>query len=326
MADMVFAYWLSQMVRAFADLSLADHLADWPLTAGEVAAREGSAPETTFRLMRAGVSVGLLTIDAEKRFHTTSLLATLRKDAPGSLRGLALGLTNRSHWAPWGDFVESVRTGHSQADRVLGTEIFEYLRRHPALGQEFVAAMEAITSLWALDVVTAIDTRGVKLAVDVGGANGALLRELQRANPSLRGVVFDRPEVAAEAAAVIAAGGFADLTEVVGGDFFRAVPAGDLYLLKFVLHDWDDESCVEILKRCREAMLPGGRIDIIEFLLGGHDHPGVIALMDINMLAVAGGRERTLTEFDVLLSKAGLRRIAVHRTNSPQALIEAVAT
>ena len=128
------------------------------------------------------------------------------------------------------------------------------------------------------------------LAVDVGGANGALLRLLQQANPALRGIVFDRPDVAAAVAADIAG----DRTEVVGGDFFEALPAADLYLLKFILHDWDDESCVKILSRCREAMVPGGRIAIIDFLIGDRDDPGVMALMDLNMLAVAAARNAHL--------------------------------
>jgi hypothetical protein len=325
MADMIFGYWVSQTIRAFADLSLADHLADGPLTAPEVAAREGSAPETTFRLMRAGITLGLLTADAEKRFHPTALLDTLRKNAPRSLRGMALGLTNQAQWSPWTTFVESVRKGHTQAGAALGMPFFEYLRQHPAQAEEFTGAMEAITSLWALDLAQVIDTNDVELAVDVGGANGALVRELQQVNPALRGIVFDRPDVAANVAATIASSNFADRTEVVGGDFFKAVPEADLYLLKFILHDWHDANCVQILSRCREAMRPGGRVAVVEFLLDDLEDSGVMALMDVAMLAVAGGQERSLAEFDALLFEAGLRRIAVRRSGSPQSVIEAVA-
>jgi len=160
-----------------------------------------------------------------------------------------------------------------------------------------------------------------RLGVDVGGANGALLRLLQQCNPALRGIVFDRPDVAAAVEADVAS----DRTEVVGGDFFEAVPSADLYLLKCVLHDWDDESYVKILSRCREAMVPGGRVAIIEFLSGERDAPGVAALMDLNMLAMATGKERTLAEFDALLARAGLRRTAVRTSDSPQKIIEAVA-
>jgi hypothetical protein len=325
MFDMIFGYRVSQTIRTFADLSLADHLADGPLTAAEAAAREGSAPETTFRLMRAGIALGLLTVDAERRFHTTALLDTLRKDVPKSLRGLALGVTNQASWLPWSEFVETVRTGHSQAGKALGMEIFEYLRQHPAQSQELTAAMESVTSVWGLGVAHAIDTSNVKLAVDVGGAGGALLRALQEVNPELRGIVFDRPDVAADVAPAIASSEFADRAEVVGGDFFKTVPPADLYLLKSVLHDWDDASCVEILSRCREAMVPGGRVAIIEFLLQDLDDPGMMTLTDLSMLALAGGQERSLAEFDALLSKAGLRRTGVRTSDSPLSLIEAVA-
>ena len=321
MADMLMSYRVSQALRAYAELSVADHLAKGPLTAAEIAQRERSAPETTFRLMRAGLMLGLLTMDSDDRFHSTPLLDTLRIDAPGSLRGMALGLTNRSSWSPWGEFVTAVRTGQSQAREVLGMNIFEYLQQNPEQSQEVTGLMECVTSLWAHGLVGALETNDVDLAVDVGGANGALLRLLQHRNPALRGIVFDRPDVAAAVEADVAG----DRTEVVGGDFFEAVPSADLYLLKCVLHDWDDESCVKILSRCREAMVPGGRVAIIEFLIGERDAPGVAALMDLNMLAMATGKERTLAEFDALLARAGLRRTAVRTSDSPQKIIEAVA-
>jgi hypothetical protein len=199
--------------------------------------------------------------------------------------------------------------------------IFEYLQQNPEQAHEFTTAMEGFTELWAHNVVSGLDTSGVALAVDVGGANGALLRMLQQANPALRGIVFDRPDVAAAVAPDVAG----DRTEVMGGDFFESVPAADLYLLKFILVDWDDQSCVEILSRCRAAMVPGGRIAIIDFLVGDGDDPGVMALMDLNMLAVTDGKERTLAEFDALLAKAGLRRTTMRISDSPQIIIEAVA-
>ena len=317
---MIFGYWVSQALRAYASLSIADHLADGPRTAAEVAQRECSAPDATFRLMRAGLTLGLVTMDADERFHGTALLATLRKDASRSLRDLALSMTGRVHWQPWSEFVEAVRTGQCQTRKTLGLPTFEYLQRNPQAAAEFTGAMAGLTALWTNDVVSHLDTSDVALAVDVGGADGAFLRQLRQANPALRGVVFDRPDVVAAIADDVADGRI----EVVGGDFFEAVPAADLYLLKFVLHDWDDESCVEILSRCREAMVPGGRIAIVDFLIGNRHDPGVVALMDLNMLAMATGRERTIAEFDALLTKAGLRRCAVRTTDSPQGIIEAV--
>ena len=241
MTAMMTSHWVSQAVRAVADLSLADHLAAARLTTAEIAEREGSAPTTTFRLMRACVAIGLLTADANGRFGSTPLLQTLRKDTPGSLRDLALAITQPSQWLPLNEFVTSVRTGQSQVSAALGMDFFDYLEQHPSQAREFSAGVGSTTVLWAADAAEAIDTSGVKLAVDVGGATGSLLQLLQQANPELHGIVFDRPNIVDDAVAQIARMGLAERTAVVGGDFFESVPPADLYLLKFILHDWDDD-------------------------------------------------------------------------------------
>jgi SAM-dependent methyltransferase len=306
-------------------MSLADHLAGGPLTAQQIADREGSAPATTLRLMRACAAFGLVTTDNVGRFHGTALLDTLRTDAPRSLRALVMAVTNSASWLPWINFGASVRSGHSQAHNALGMDFFDYLEQNPSQAREFSAGMSSGTSVWAPELAKLIDTTSVRRAVDIGGANGTLLTLLQKANPALHGVVFDRPNIARDTVAHIARNGFADRTEVVGGDFFKSVPPGDLYLLKFILHDWDDESCVKILRRCREALEPGGRIAIFELVVGDDGKDSLGVLMDLNMLAVANGRERTLPEFDALLQRAGLRRTAVLTADSPQSVIEAVA-
>ena len=325
MMAMLTSHWVSQTVRAVVDLSLADHLAAERLTAAEVAQHEGSAANTTFRLMRACVALGLLTADADGQFASTPLLETLSKDAPGSLRDLAVATTLPVHWIPWGEFTTSVRTGHSQVSAALGMDFFDYLEHNPSQARAFSAGIASTTSLWTADAAKVIDTSDVTLAVDVGGATGSLLQLLQHANPTLRGIVFDRPNIMDDAVAHISRNGLAERTEAVGGDFFHAVPPADLYLLKFILHDWDDQSCITILRRCREAMTPGGRIAIIEMVLGELSDPGPGALMDMNMLAASVGQERSLDEYDTLLAAAGLRRTAIRTTSSPQSVIEATA-
>jgi predicted O-methyltransferase YrrM len=211
------------------------------------------------------------------------------------------------------------------AGRFHSTALLDYLEQNPALAMEFSAGMSSGTSVWAPALAELIDTTNVRRAVDVGGANGTLLTLLQQADPALHGVLFDRPNIAKDAKAHIAQNGFAERTEVVGGDFFESVPAGDLYLLKFIPHDWDDEDCVKILRTCRKAMEPGGRIAIFELVVGDDGKDTLGALMDMNVLAVVNGRERSLQEFDALLHRAGLRRTAVLTADSPQSVIEAVA-
>ncbi|MCV7376926.1 methyltransferase [Mycolicibacterium arabiense] len=325
MADMIYGYFASQIVRTFVELSIADHLADGPRSTDEIAERTGAEPVVVARLLRTGIVYGLIEVDADGRHHGTPLTETLQSSAPRSLRGMALGATNNSHWTPWSGLPGAARTGQCQSEAKLGMPSFDYLAQNPVEAEEFTAYMESLTGLWAIDLARVIDTEGVGLAIDVGGANGALLRELRVANPGLRGVVFDRPDVATAVAPVVAESGESDHIQVIGGDFFEGVPAGDLYLLKFILHDWDDDRCVQILSRCREAMRPGARVVIIEMIVGESNDPGVAALMDLNMLVVTGGRERSITEYDELLKRAGLQRISVSNDSPPQGVIESVA-
>lgn len=326
MMDLILGYWATQTIRAIADLSIADHLADGGLSAGQIAGREGISVDTAFRLLRAGVGLGLLTADADGRFYATERLDTLRKDAPRSLRAIALSFTDPELWQRWNGFVASIRNGHGQETASDGSELYDDLAQNPEDGERFSAAMASATSCWSHNIAEVINTTQVQRVVDIGGANGTLVRLLQQANPALRAVIFDRPAVASWARVDIARSGFPDRTEVIGGDFFESVPPGDLYLLKFILHNWDDQHCIEILRQCRQAAVPGARIAIIEFIVGDLADPGRLATLDdMAMLAVLGGRSRSLDEFDVLLAAAGLRRTAVRPTTFPQSVIEAIA-
>ena len=324
--DTLCGHWRSQIIRSLAKFCVADHLATGPLTAAQVAALEGADPDRTHRLMRAGVAIGLLTTDDGRNFESTRLIETLRKDAPRSLRPVVMGLTSPWHTLSFRYLPEAVQDGIQPTDAALGKDLFSFLEDNPEEAQEFSDLMAALTPLWAGDAADVIVTTGVSRAVDVGGSSGTLLRMLQERNPDLRGVIFDRPNVVAEVAHVVAASEFGSRTEVLAGDFFLAIPGGDLHLLKMILHDWDDERCVTILKRCREAMEPHGRVVIIEWIMGDPRAPGFAALMDMNMLvSCQGGRERTLGEFDALLQASGLQRTATHTNASGHGVIEARA-
>jgi hypothetical protein len=318
MLNTVFSYWACRTVFAVAELSIADHLAAGSLSAAEVAAREGSAPEATLRLMRAGVSAGLLTEEAGGRFASTPLLATLRSDDPRSVRPFVLSLMGE--WLPWNHFVGGLRTGKTPSSEMPGGDLFEYLGEHPDEARRFTAAMASVTGVWGPGIADAIDTHGVQCAVDIGGANGSLLRLLQKKNPSLQGIIFDRPNIMEYAQAAIENDGLSERTRAVGGNFFESVPSADLMLQKFILHDWSDEECVTILRWCREALLPGGRIVVVDMIVG-EENP-IAALADMNMFLASTGRERSIEEFDALFKEAGLTRRAVHQTSTPQSVIE----
>ena len=310
MMQFITGSFVSQVVRAFAEFSIAD-LPDGPASAPEIAATIGTHPEATMRLLRAGTALGLVTVDDQARFSPTPLLRTLRRDRPGSLRGLAIALASPGTWLPWGNLGTAVRTGQRQTTPVLGMEYFEYLVQHPAEAEIFTAAMDGVTGSLADRVAKIIDTSSMSVAVDIGGASGILLHALLKANPRLQGIVYDRPIVVPSAVAKAQLLGLADRVSVVAGDFFQEVPEADLYLLKWILHDWDDQASIEILKNCQRAMKPGGRVAVIELQLGSTNDPGLTSIMDLNMMVMLTGRERTTEEYRRLFTAAGLNLTGV---------------
>lgn len=327
MWDWITGYRISQMVRAAAELSLAEHCADGPVSAKELAARESADENTVARFLRACAAIGLVTCADGERFGSTPLLATLRAGEPQSLRGFAISFGAPGHWLPWGRLTDAIRTGVCPADEALGQPVFDYYAQTPDEAAAFTEGLAGMTAVAGAAAARAIDTADTRVAVDVGGASGDLLHDLMRVNPDLRGIVFDRPHVGADALAAAAREGLGDRVRVVTGDFFESVPDGaDLYLLRYVLHDWDDERCVAILRSCREAMGPGSRLLVLEMILGTPGaEPFTVPSQDLNMLAVTGGRERSVEQFDDLFRAAGLRRTAVTGTDSPMSILEAVA-
>jgi hypothetical protein len=319
---MIHGYWNSQVVRAAADLRLADHLAAGPLTAEEVADLESSDPHATYRLMRACTGLGLLAHDGDGRFSVTPAGALLQTGVPGSLRDHALAFGAPGHWLPWGQLPEAVRKGETQAAAVLGAGLFDYLAGQPEEAAQFAASMQALTGAIAADAARVIDASGVSLAVDVGGGTGHLVRELMRINDGLHGLVLDFPGAANAASEAAEAEGLGTRFCAEAGDFFAAVPAADLYLLKAILHDWDDDSCVRILRNCREAARSGARMIVIENVIRDVARDRFATLLDMNMLAVTTGQERDLAAYDALFAASGWQRTAVHALPGGRSLLE----
>jgi hypothetical protein len=324
MTQMLTGFFVTQIAGAVATYSIADHLANGPATAEQISTIEGIDPSAAYRLLRACASLGLVTSDGPK-FNATPLLGTLRSNVPGSLHSLAIAWSAPGHWLPWGRFLDSVRTGESQTVPTLGANIWGYYAQKPEEGATFTHAMHGFTSGIAEEVARVVDTSTAKLAVDIGGASGTLVHSLLVANSQLHGIVLDLPDVVPSATAAAAALGLAERSRALAGDFFTDLPEADIYLLKNVLHDWNDEEAVRILKRCRQAMRRGGRVVVIEMLIGENGEPGIAPLMDLNMMALLTGRERTLAEFSGLLKDAGLRFSKSTPIRPPIAVIEAVA-
>lgn len=323
---MLTGHWTAQITRAAADLRIADHVAAGRGTAQEIAEAESSDPGTTYRLMRACASLGFLTHEGQHRFRLTPLGQVLREGVPGSLREAALVQGASGHWQSWGLFPEAVRTGGNQVEGALGSDIFSYFSRNPGEAALFSKFMSNMTGMVIEDAISLLDLDGVGRVVDVGGAEGALIIQLMNEHPDVEGQVFDLPHVVEEAQRAAAEAGLSDRFSAVGGDFFAEVPEADYYLLKNILHDWNDEQCRTILRNCRQAARPGARVLVIEALIGEIGKPDQAVMMDMNMLAVTEGLERDLEEFDDLFASSGWQRTGMRPTRSLYSLIELEAS
>jgi hypothetical protein len=312
---------LSRAVWLAARLRLADVIGDGAASAGELAAAGGTDTDAVERLMKALAAFGVFRCEPDGRFRQTPASEVLRSDHPRSQRAWIECLLGGEMFEAWGAIESSVRTGRPAFDARHGASWVEYYREHPDAAALFAEAMSATTNAFEAALLAADAFPSFWLAVDVGGSAGTLLRRLLERHPDARGVLFDLPDVIERLEAERTDDLDGRLT-TASGDFFQRVPeGGDLYLLKFILHDWDDERAVAILRRVREAVAPDGRIAVVETVLPDTptEHPGW--LFDLNMLTVTGGRERTAGAFAALLADAGCRVERVTPTASPLSVI-----
>ena len=316
--------WAMQAVATAVRLGIPDVLAGGARRADEVAAKAGANAGATYRLLRALASLGILARSGDGKFSNTALGERLQPGVPGGLRDMFLGETDHVHWQSWERAADAVKTGQPRPKAVFGVPAFEYYGQHVDEGEQFGRAMENVSRFAASAVLEAYDFSGVRTIMDVGGGNGSMALAILEKHPEMRGKVMDLPYIEPQAKLGIAAAGAAHRCSFEAGDFFRSVPAGaDLHVLKFILHDWTDEECVQILRSCRAALAPGGKVLIVELLVPEDIRPDFVMLMDLNMLVMTGGRERTAKEFEKVLSDAGFTGTRVIPTKSPFALIEA---
>jgi hypothetical protein len=316
--QMLAGKWVSRAISAAADLGVADHLKDGPRTAAELAAACGAREREVYRLLRALASVGIFEERAPRQFALTLLAEPLRIDSPESIRNMARFMGMPMTWRAWEPLTESVRTGQTGMAQVGVPNAFDYLRDHPEESEIFNAAMTDFSRQSANAVADAYDFSRFRKLVDIAGGHGALLKAILARNPGVTGVLFDLPHVIEGARA-----GLPGTCSTESGDFFQAVPAGaDGYMLKHIIHDWDDEPAAAILRCCRKAIAPDGRLLVIEMVIPAGNEPHFGKLLDLEMLAIPGGLERTEQEFRDLFAAAGFELTAVIPTRSPVSVIE----
>jgi hypothetical protein len=322
--QMMTGYWVSQALYIAAKLGIADHLVAGPVSCEKLAAATGSHAPSLYRVLRALASVGVFTETPPGAFALTPMATLLRTDIPGSMRSLGIMYVEEQYRA-WGDLIHSVQTGQPAFEHRYGMPIFDYFAQNPESAQIFNEAMSGWTSQFVGGVVGAYDFSPFGTIVDVGGGHGTLLASILGHHPSARGILFDLPHVAAGAEQSLTAAGLADRCQCIGGDFFAAVPAGgDAYILAQILHDWDDERCITILRQCRQAIPDHGKLLVAELVLPPTEEPFLGKWLDLHMLVMAGGRERTAAEYAALFQAAGFALARVIPTPPGPSVVEAL--
>jgi hypothetical protein len=321
--DLEFAH----LVVVAAQLGIADLVASRPLSVADLADATGADLQALYRLLRTLSSRGIFREHEGKQFSLTPLADPLRKDSPDSVHAQALWSGSEEYLRTWAGLSHSVLTGEPAFEHVYGKTFFEYLAEHPALARIFDDIMTQASTDEGAAIAEAHNFSSYRTVIDVGGGHGALLAAILDRYPRLSGVLFDLPDVIGNAHGAIDPHVAAGRVEKVAGSFFDAVPpGGDAYLLKWIVHDWDDKKAVQILTNCRSALAPDGRVLLVEFVIPQGDIAADMTRLDATMLVFTGSRERTESEYAELLQRAGLRLLRTHPTASPVSILEAMPT
>ena len=323
--EMIFSPVPAQALSVAAKLGVADLLTEKAKSAEELAQALGVQARPLYRLLRALASVGVFAEDQSGQFHLTPLAEPLRSAAPDSVRSFAIYFGADWHRRVWGELGYCVQTGQSAFEKVYGKPFFDYLAENPEPAEDFNNAMTSHSASDSATVVDAYDFTGINKLVDIGGGHGALLATILAKYPQMNGVLFDAPSVVAGAGEVIASHDVSGRCETAGGDFFASVPAGgDAYIMRHIIHDWDDERALTILKNCHQAMTENGRLLVVEIVITEGNTPSLGKFLDLAMLVLVNSFERTAAEYNTLLAQAGFKLTRIVPTPSQYSVIEAV--
>ena len=321
---MGYGFMYTRLVYTAASLNLGELLAN-PRSSADLAGELGLHPRFLYRLMRTLAGEGILTEVEEGVFGLTELGECLKPDHPDGAYDSILASCSPAVTAAWEKLPDVLEHGGVGFERAFGKSWFEWLSENPELSTRFNKSMAGVFGMEPPLVAEACDFSAFKSIVDVGGGNGNLLSHILNRHEGLRGMVFDQPHVVAEAETLLADRGLNDRVTTLAGDFFTSVPEGfDAYILSHVIHDWDDDESVQILRNCRKAINPDGRLFILEWILPEGDMPHVAKVVDINMMMLMGGEERTGKQYGRLLEKAGFRMTRIIPTGCECSIVEAV--
>ncbi len=316
LGQMITAYWTSQSIYAAAKFGIADLLIDGPKSADELAIATGTKSELLYRLLRALASVGIFAEEDEKRFSLTALAEPLRSDVAGSQRSLALMMGDAQYRA-WGNLADTVQTGDNAYEKIFGKPIFDHLAEQPEKARIFDAAMTGIHGRETGAIIDAYDFSGINVIADIGGGNGSKITAILQKHPEMRGILFDLPHVVERARPNIETAGLSDRCQLVDGDFFQSVPSGaDAYVMRHIIHDWDDEKSLKILKNCYAVMSPGNKLLLVESVIPPGNDPFMGKFLDLTMMLIPGGKERTEAEYRELYDKAGFDLVRIVPTST----------
>ena len=299
-------FQITQAIRVASILRVADYLNEGARSSGELAVLTKSHPDALYRLLRALAAVGVFREDEGRKFMLTPMGECLRKDSATPLGAWAEVVGSSYFWQAWGHLLHSVQTGENAFQNLNGKDVWQFRAEHPEYGATFDQAMTQLSRGSAEAVIHAYDFSSFRHIVDVGGGQGLMLAAILCAHPHLRGTLFDQSDVVARATAVLVERGVVDRCNIVGGSFFETVPAGaDAYLMRVVIHDWEDDEAIAILKVCRRAMRDSAKLLLIERLVAPPNEMPATKFSDLNMLVSPGGRERTREEFSDLFARSG---------------------
>jgi ubiquinone/menaquinone biosynthesis C-methylase UbiE len=323
--QMASGYWVSRSIYVAAKLRIADLLKDSPKSCDELATATGTNAPSLYRVLRALASLGVFAETELNHFTLTPLATCLQSDTPNSVRARVIMLGEEQYRA-WGELMHSVQTGGSSFEHIYGMNLFEYLAQNPESAKIFDESMTNLSVIQSAAIAASYDFSSIQTLVDVAGGQGLLIASILKSNPTLKGVLFDQPHVIERAKRFLEAEGVLERCQLAAGNFFESVPeGGDAYILKYIIHDWDDERAIAILKQCHKVMPANGKILVAEQVIPPGNEPFRGKFLDLNMLVMTpGGRERTEAEYRALFEKAGFKLTRIVPTQDEMSIIEGI--